>query len=298
MKFLTHSTNTACCVTPPGSQPHITSPGFCCPSSCFPPSPARESPRWCGQARAQNPLLSAGRRRPLTASHLPFSLSPLLTPHTEGHKEQSEQQRTDLKHKPLRAAKDAAAWASCLFSSGKDFPKVLLHNSGNPRILLFSPPRLFAGIGSGIAVLPPPTKTQNRPRRNSRQSVQRFYLTVIKGEADDDSKPVNPGLGFTDNMHQIKLTKISLGAGRGRVRGKDVATRKPHVLGPSSNTTSTWEDPNKRAAELEHACRQGLAAPRGPPIAPSAVSAQPREAGWSAAGVCCGLGARSRVSRQ
>lgn len=83
-------------------------------------------------------------------------------------------------------------------------------------------------------------KFQNSTRMDSRRSVQRFYLTVIKGEADDDSKPVNPGLGFTDNMHQIKLTKISLGAGQGRVRGKDVATRKPHVLGPSSNTTSTW----------------------------------------------------------
>lgn len=152
---------------------------------------------------------------------------------------------------------------------------MLLHNTGNPRILLFSSPRPFAGIGSGIAVLPLPTKTQNRPRRDSRQSVQRFYLTVIKGEADDDSKPVNPGLGFTDNMHQIKLTKISLGAGRGKVRGKDVATRKPHVLGPSSNTTSTWEDPNKRAAELEHACRQGLAGPRGPHRPECRVSAAP-----------------------
>lgn len=123
-------------------------------------------------------------------------------------------------------------------------------------------------------------------------SVQRFYLTVIKGEADDDSKPVNLGLGFTDNMHQIKLTKISLGAGQRRVRGKDVATRKPHVLGPSSNTTSMWEDRNKRAAELEHACPVvgGGRRPQRPPSPPSAISAQPRAAGCTAAGSAMGTG--------
>lgn len=52
------------------------------------------------------------------------------------------------------------------------------------------------------------------------QSVQRFYLTVIKGEADDDFKPVNLGLGLTDNTHQIKLTKNSLGAERGELEAK------------------------------------------------------------------------------
>lgn len=36
------------------------------------------------------------------------------------------------------------------------------------------------------------------------------------------------------------------------VRGKDVATRKPHVLGPSSNLNVV--DPNWRAAEVVHAC--------------------------------------------
>lgn len=41
----------------------------------------------------------------------------------------------------------------------------------------------------------------------------------------------------------------------------------------------------------------GSRAPEAP-IAPSAVAARPWVAGWSAAGVCCGLGAGSRVSRQ
>lgn len=41
-------------------------------------------------------------------------------------------------------------------------------------------------------------------------------------------------------MHQIKLTKIIFlnGRGRGRVGARDVATGKPHTLGPSSGTTS------------------------------------------------------------
>lgn len=59
-----------------------------------------------------------------------------------------------------------------------------------------------------------------RSSMDSTRSVQRFYLTVIKGEADDDSKPVNLGLGLTDNTHQIKLTKNSLGAGQGELEAK------------------------------------------------------------------------------
>lgn len=177
-------------------------------------------------------------------------------------------------------------------------PQTLQHDRENPGILLSSPPLRFVEINSGIEVLPLPIKDPEQMQ--NRQSVQRFYLTVIKGEADDDSKPVNLGLAFTDNMHQIKLTKISLGAGQRRVRGKDVATRKPHVLGPSSNTTSMWEDRNKRAAELEHACPVvgGSQAPEAP-VTPQCHISTATGSRLHCCRLCYGHGGGgSRVSRQ
>ena len=52
------------------------------------------------------------------------------------------------------------------------------------------------------------------------------------------------------------------------------------------------EDRNKRAAELEHACPVvgGGHRPQRPPSPPSAISAQPRAAGCTAAGSAMGTG--------
>lgn len=189
------------------------------------------------------PCSSAGRRHPPQLYYLrdsPFSLPhTLLIPHTAGHAEQSEQQGMDPDDKHRNGGLLPLLWQGL-----SQIPRFRTRrargfwSSPTPGHFFCRNP-LWNRSSATSHQRPRTRKFQNRTR-TSRWSVQRFYLTVIKGEADDDSKPVNPGLGFTDNMHQIKVTKISLGAGQGRVRGKDVATRKPHVLGPSSNTTSTW----------------------------------------------------------
>lgn len=156
---------------------------------------------------------SAGRRRP-RLDYLrdpPFSLPPaLLIPHPAGCAQQREQQGTDLGDKPPRAVKDTLQRGPLPLLLWQGLSQIPCFTGRQAQGFWSSP---TPGVcrnhpwdrSSAASCQRPRTRTfQNRTRADSRRSVQRFYLTVIKGEADDDSKPVNPGLGFTDNMHQIK----------------------------------------------------------------------------------------------